>query len=315
MVKPNSENGSKNPPPLPLELDEVKESSQKTLTFKLRSVPADADSAKIAKVVAILDGSEDIRTAITFRHNLDTVLTGLHILDGPSQHGIVNQLTTGQANTTYNTGTAVFVGNEHARLKALAREQALAADPTAPEADLLAAEAAVAVPAITSHMVNAAVCGILGFIAPHKALEKQKRYLRRYCRKPKDMKIRVFVNHLARINYQELIHLPPAFNHTQSLNVDELNDIIVNSIPRKWTREMDKQDFDPAEKTLNEVIAFCERMEASEEHDDSEDKKVVSKNGGARRLKEITEIIPPPRKTARASIMAPTVIPLASAKW
>ena len=91
MAKPNSENGSKNPPALPLELDEVKESLQKTLTFKLLSVPADADSAKIAKVVAILDGSKDIRTAITFHRDLDTVLTGLHILDGPSQHGIVNR--------------------------------------------------------------------------------------------------------------------------------------------------------------------------------------------------------------------------------
>ena len=78
MVKPNSENSSKNPPPLPLELDEVKESLQKTLTFKLCSVPTDADSAKIANVVAILDGSEDIRTAIMFRRDLDTVLTRLH---------------------------------------------------------------------------------------------------------------------------------------------------------------------------------------------------------------------------------------------
>jgi hypothetical protein len=152
MVKPKSENGLKNPPPLPLELDEIKESSQKTLTFKLCCVPTEADSTKIAKVVAILDGSEGICTAITFRLDLDTVLTGLHILDGPVQHSIINQLTTGQANATYNTGSAVFVGNERERLKALARANALAADANAPEVDLLAAEAAVPVPAITNHM-------------------------------------------------------------------------------------------------------------------------------------------------------------------
>ena len=62
----------------------------------------------------------------------------------------------------------------------------------------------------------------------------------------------------------------------QCLPEDELIDIVVNAIPRKWIREMDRLDFDPAEKTMLEVIAFCERQEAAEEHEKADDKKVVT---------------------------------------
>ena len=67
----------------------------------------------------------------------------------------------------------------------------------------------------------------------------------------------------------------------QCLPEDELIDIVVNAIPRKWIREMDRLDFDPAEKTMLEVIAFCERQEAAEEHEKADDKKVVTHKGKA----------------------------------
>jgi hypothetical protein len=40
---------------------------------------------------------------------------------------------------------------------------------------------------------------------------------------------------------------------------------------------MDRFDFDPAEHTLNQVVAFCKRMEAAEEQDTSSDRKVAAK--------------------------------------
>jgi hypothetical protein len=137
---------------------------------------------------------------------------------------------------------------------------------------------------------------VVAFVSPHKVLEKQKRYMRCHCRKPKEMKTRVFVNHLTRINYKEIVHLPPRFNYTQSLPEDELVDIVVNSIPRKWVREMDWLDFDPSEKTMLEVIAFCERQEVAEEHDAADDTKTVPKkekstrqNGNGNHKKAKTE--------------------------
>jgi hypothetical protein len=90
----------------------------------------------------------------------------------------------------------------------------------------------------------------LNYVAPHKPLEKQKRYLWCHCCKPNEMKICVFVNHLDKINYQEMCYLPPAFSFMQSLPPDKLVDIVVNIIPHKWTREMDRLDFDPVDHTV-----------------------------------------------------------------
>ena len=80
---------------------------------------------------------------------------------------------------------------------------------------------------------------VIEYMAPHKALAKQKCYLHHQCCKPKDMKTHVFVNHLAHINDLEISLLPPRYNAMQSLPDDEIVDIIVNIIPRKWMREMD----------------------------------------------------------------------------
>ena len=45
---------------------------------------------------------------------------------------------------------------------------------------------------------------------PFKCLQKVKRYLCRECRKPYDMKAREYVNHIQRINNEEIPFIPPA---------------------------------------------------------------------------------------------------------
>jgi hypothetical protein len=122
---------------------------------------------------------------------------------------------------------------EHLRLKAVVRANALISDSTASEADLQLAEDGVAAPTYTTAMVSNTMNAVVTFVSPHKVLEKQKRYMQCHCRKPKEIKTRVFVNHLMRINYQEIVHLPPCFNLAQSLPEDELVGIVVNSIPQK----------------------------------------------------------------------------------
>jgi hypothetical protein len=55
------------------------------------------------------------------------------------------------------------------------------------------------------------------------------------------------------------------------LSQDEIIDVIQNGIPRSWMREMDKQGFDPIDKTLAEVVDFCERMENAEDFEPARD--------------------------------------------
>jgi hypothetical protein len=112
-------------------------------------------------------------------------------------------------------------------------------------------------------------------VCPYKALEKQKRFMRRKMRKPADMKTRMYVNYLQRINYDELPMLPP-FGAAQSLSVDELLDILLYGIPKSWITEMDKQDFDPFAKSIAQVVDFCERMESAENYTTVTSKKVAA---------------------------------------
>lgn len=65
----------KNQPPLPLvPVDRI---SEETVTYKLRSNPADANSSKYSFTMAILQGTEDSRAGIRFVNDIRRVFTGL----------------------------------------------------------------------------------------------------------------------------------------------------------------------------------------------------------------------------------------------
>jgi len=82
-------------------------------------------------------------------------------------------------------------------------------------------------------------------------------------RKPADVTTRTYVNYLTRINDRELPLLPP-LNLNQSLNEYEVKDIIHNGLPPSWKSEMIRQGFDPLLNPLEQLIHFCERLEATE---------------------------------------------------
>ena len=86
------------------------------------------------------------------------------------------------------------------------------------------------------------------------------------------MKVRAYCQHLTRINYEELSSLPPDFNNTQSLSDDEILDILPWGTPRSWQNEMDRQGFDPMTKTVAEVVAFMENIEATEDRPENKPK-------------------------------------------
>ena len=80
-----------------------------------------------------------------------------------------------------------------------------------------------------------------------------------------------------------LTYFPP-FGHpdTQRLAQDELIDIIENSVPNKWRKNMTLVNFDPVEHSLQELQEFCERMETMEEMDPSNHIAKGGKHKGAR---------------------------------
>jgi hypothetical protein len=104
--------------------------------------------------------------------------------------------------------------------------------------------------------------------------------MRQFCRKPATMTAREYTNSLRRINKQELHWLPP-FAPDQLLTNDKLVDIVLHGVPRAWTREMEKQDFDPDDKSLIEVVQFCKRMERAEDFQPNKGNKKDTKKSKA----------------------------------
>jgi hypothetical protein len=253
------------PPPLPLR-DELppEEDEQRIAKFKLRIVTTDANSATYSFVIRKLCGEEHLRYAIRFANDFNKILVGLNITTGVQALPLARELLSGVALTQFNTGFNEALHQAHLELQEQARLTASAAA-GATETTISAAVARIAPPGPHIDFIKEGLNAVISYTAPHKALAKQKRWMRRSLRKPADMSIREFTNRMIHINNDEIPLLPPFQGDAQKLSDDELTDIVTSGIPKSWLREMDKQDFDPVDASLTEVLNFCERMESSEE--------------------------------------------------
>ena len=245
------------------------EDKTKYASFKLRTSPNDADSPKYSFAIIILDGSSDARQAITWYNKINKIFVGLNITTVEGQHNLIQELVKGAplaAYTAYMSSTIAALHNRDID-RAIAAQPGQQVDTGETEvqfaARLDAVREAVQAPAMTEQMILDGLGKIVESVCPYKALAKQKRYMRRYMRKPADMTTRVYVNHIMRLNNEELPLLPPFANH-QGLSNDELIDIILYGIPKSWVTKMDEHDFDPITSTIDEVVNFCERLESAE---------------------------------------------------
>ena len=254
---------SENTAILPLVPVPVKYPKDKLLSFKLRTQPADADSPTYEIRVPINSGNESVRETIEWMRNVHKVFVGMNAAnDAAQQDGLIRRTISDAALTAYHTGSE---GNRERRwsaLKKTEREAGVTAGDD--EATIIAAVARVARPDVSTLDIDEGIHCVIDYAVPYKGLQRQKRYMRRKCRKPAEMSAREFFNHFTRINDQELPMMPPNFDRDQSLSADEVVDIMLHAFPSSWNAEMERQGFDAFEKTPMEILDFCERIEASE---------------------------------------------------
>ena len=108
------------------------------------------------------------------------------------------------------------------------------------------------------------VQALTSHIFPQRALRMQKRYMRRYMRKPRDMKMHVYRNRVVELN-NYLERFPTAFNATQNIDDDEIVDILELGTSNKWQSEMVRLGFDSAVANSQELAEFCECLEFNED--------------------------------------------------
>jgi hypothetical protein len=285
------------PPPLPLvPLTFDKKEREKSVSFKLHSIPTDKDSPKIECQIQKINGSETLREGIKFFQDLEYVKTGCNLTEAEGIHKIAAQLLMGPARTTYIAAVDKAFTKLHENLRNDAVVEYIreykakngGASPT--KSVLLTVRNQVPKPDVNDTVVMAGKHAVLTYMAPTKALSKQQIWMRRHCRKPKEMSTKAFYSHLIRINDEELIHIPPSFDKSQRLKDDDLIDIILNSIPKRWLVEFERISFDPTDKHIDELLQQCERMESIDTMTTDPDTKTVegknsTKNKSTKKVK------------------------------
>ncbi len=266
-VQKNSNTFSKKNHHLPLTGEAKAHSKSNSCSFELLSDPADADSQKFKMTILRLSGGEDVRTVLQWRRDLTKVLNGLNLASPMAQVKIITTIMSGTPQTTFEQKV-----NQLAQAAMIAAIVAVPIDPAdvnARPAAQAALRAAGPDPHLTDVMVTHGVSHTVREMMPKKVLARAKREMRRDMRKPSDMTIRDYYNHLQRINLQEIHNLPP-FGAHQIFGNDEIIDIMIYGIPKSWQREMDRQGFDPYDNADPTVtVSFLEQIEAAEEFDAS----------------------------------------------
>ena len=246
--------------------------STKVSTFKLRTVPADADSAKYSFAIPIMDGTRSVRQAINWYNRTKKLFRGLDLTDCEAKDNLIKELVKDAPLAAYTAAItsrrAMAWANARDSAETLepARDTAAGETAAAYRQRVEDARAAVTEPAIDDDMIDHGLGSVIESVCPYKALEKQKRYMRRFMRKPADMLTRNYVNHIIRMNNEEIPCLPP-FLPDQGLSEDEIVDIVLYGVPKSWINKMDEHDFDPLAHSLEELISFCERLESAEQLD------------------------------------------------
>ena len=104
---------------------------------------------------------------------------------------------------------------------------------------------------------------LISHFFPPKALQRQKRYLRRELYKPCDTKIRYFIYRINKmIKYLKTF---PPFEEGQRLPEDDILELVEFSLLNEWQKELIIQVFDYETQGLTDLVKFCERLETTEE--------------------------------------------------
>jgi hypothetical protein len=117
--------------------------------------------------------------------------------------------------------------------------------------------------ALDNAMIKTALTDVSKNIFPHRALEIQKRWMRRAVCKPKDsMNVRKLVAIITKMN-KSLTQFPGAKDEDK-FNADELLEIIEWALPVRWRAKFDLVHYVPSLYDKTRLIAEAEAIKRSE---------------------------------------------------
>ena len=197
-------------------------------TLRLYTDPANTESASYDIVIPYY-GSGTPEEFLKFQADLKKVFTGQNLTTGPKRFIMARRLLKGDALATFNAAAEKQTSETVDSFEACMKE-------------------------LTAH------------VFPAQAAQMQKRWMRRYMRKPKEVCAREHINRVKEINeYLTQFPDPREGVASEKIGEDELKDILDFGNPRSWQKQMILQGFDPIEKSMKEFTDFCERLERTQE--------------------------------------------------
>ena len=103
------------------------------------------------------------------------------------------------------------------------------------------------------------MASMIGHIFPVLDYQDQKRFMYRYLRKPKTMKVHIFTTRLIQLNYH-LPYFPPDCigQMVTALPDDEVKEILYHTIPYLWGGKLTEQGYNYLDRSIQEISGFFE---------------------------------------------------------
>ena len=230
--------------PIPLEMAKKPPLDKgKFMTFKLKTSPGKSGSTTYDLSVPFFRNgtSEEFLQLVQY---LDKVFKGSGIEKGEEMINLASQLFEGESKAAFKR--AVQTARDR-KADMAAMDEDIEFDPELTKEEFYGT--------ILRETAN--------HVLPTRFLARQKRFLRRKMRKPRDMKVRTYVHRLQEING----YIKGLFGSNESLDRDELQEIIEFGLPATWQKQMIHHGFNPCKHdvSLAQIIEFCERLEVTEE--------------------------------------------------
>ena len=216
---------------------------EKRIVIKLRSTPDDASSQLYEVVTRAFDHGTP-EEWIRHRKMITKVLDGQNITNGPDSFRMTRRLLEGKALADFE---ASIVTNSYIE----------------------------SVPHLKKALKDVAIS-----IFPTRALQKQKRSMRRRMPKPFGMPVAQYWARLVELNQ----YLPffPGGDENSKLADDDLKEVLEFGIPETWRMYMTITRFIPANETPVKIVNFCRELEGIESEHGSLDVIGISKKSTRR---------------------------------
>ena len=198
---------------------------EKRIVIKLRSTPNDANSQLYEVITRAFDHGTP-EEWIRHRKMIKKVLDGQNITSGPDSFRMTRRLLEGKALANFEVSVVTNTYTE------------------------------------TVNNLDKALKDVAVAIFPTRALQKQKRSMRRRMPKPFGMPVAHYWARLVELNQ----YLPffPGGDANSKLADDDLKEVLEFGIPDTWRMYMTITRFIPANETPDKIVNFCQELEGIE---------------------------------------------------